>query len=92
MLLDPRPGAMSYRKINKPDPTAEADLLEAQANSFVNACRNAETPAPYLEDHILLSHLDWAIHMPSPQDWLLWCVKCKVMLFDASKYFPHNFY
>jgi len=87
VLLDPRPGAMSYQKINEPDPTAETDLLEAQANYFVNACRNAETPAPCLEDHILLSHLDWAIHMPSSQDWPLWHVKCKVMVFDASKYF-----
>ena len=87
MLLDPQPGAMSYWKINKPDPTTEANLLEAQANYFVNACRNAETPTPCLEDYILLSHLDRAIRMPSPQDWLLWHVKCKVMLFDAFKYF-----
>jgi len=71
VLLDPWPGAMCYQKINEPDPTAEADLLEAHANYFVNACRNAETPAPQLEDHILLSHLDQAICMPSPQDWLL---------------------
>jgi len=71
VLLEPRPGAMSYWKIDKPDPIAEADLLEAQANFFVNACRNAETPAPCLEDYILLSHLDRAIHMPSPQDWPL---------------------
>jgi len=54
VLLEPRPGAMSYWKIDELDPTAEADLLEAQANFFVNACRNAETPAPCLEDHILL--------------------------------------
>ena len=78
---------MSYWKIDELDPTAEADLLEAQANYFVNTCRNAETPAPRLEDHIFLSHLDRAIRMPSPQDWGLWCVKCKVMVFDASKYF-----
>jgi hypothetical protein len=87
VLLDPRPSALSYRKIDEPDPTAEADLLEAQANYFVNACRNAETPAPCLEDHILLSHLDRAIRMPSPQDWPLWRVKCKVMVFYGSKYF-----
>ena len=87
MLLDPWPGAMSYQKINEPDPTAEANLLEAQANYFVNACCNAETHTPYLENHILLSHLDWAICMLSPQDWPLWHVKCKVMVFDASKYF-----
>jgi len=62
---------MSYQKIDEPDPTTEADLLEAQANFFVNACRNAETPAPCLKDHILLSHLDRAIRMPSPQDWPL---------------------
>jgi hypothetical protein len=78
VLLNPRPGAMSYRKIDEPDPTAEAELLEAQANYFVNACRNAETPAPHLEDHIILSHLDRVICMPSPQDWGLWHVKCKV--------------
>ena len=87
MLFEPRPGAMSYRKIDKPDPTAEADLLEAQANFFVNACRNAETPAPCLEDHILLSHLDRAIRMPSPQDWPSWRIKCKVMVLDASNDF-----
>jgi hypothetical protein len=78
---------MSYRKIDEPDPTAEADLLEAQANYFVSACRNAETPALRLEDLILLSHLDQAIRMPSPEDWGLWRVKCKVMVFHASKYF-----
>ena len=78
---------MSYQKINEPDPTTKADLLEAQANYFVNACCNAETPTPHLEDHILLSHLDQAICMPSPQDWPLRCVKCKVMVFDTSKYF-----
>jgi len=87
MLLEPRPGAMSYQKIDEPDPTAEADLLEAQANFFVNACCNAETPTPCLEDYILLSHLDWAICMPSPQDWPLWCIKCKVMVLDASNDF-----
>jgi len=69
--LESRPGAMSYRKIDEPDSTAEANLLEAQANFFVNTCRNAETPTPCLEDHILLSHLDRAICMPSPQDWPL---------------------
>ena len=78
---------MSYQNINKPDPTTEADLLEAQANYFVNACCNVQTPAPRLEDHVLLSHLDWAIHMPSLQDWPLEHVKCKVMVFDTSKYF-----
>jgi len=78
---------MSYQKIDEPDPTAEADLLEAQANFFVNACRNAEIPAPCLEDHILLSHLDRAIHMPSPQDWPLWRIKYKVMVLDASNDF-----
>jgi len=79
---------MSYRSIDEPDPTAEADLLEAQANFFVNACHNAETPAPWLEDHVLLSHLDREIHMPSPQDWGLWRVKCKVIIvFDTSEYF-----
>jgi hypothetical protein len=87
VLLDPRPGAISYRNIDEPDPTAEADLLEAQAKYFVNACRNAETPTPRLEDHILLSHLDRAIRMPSPQDWGLWHVKCKVIVFDTSNYF-----
>jgi len=87
VLLEPRPGAMSYRKIDEPDPTAEADLLEAQANFFVNACCNAETPTPCLEDHILLSHLDQAIHMPSPQDWPLWHIKCKVIVLDASNDF-----
>jgi len=78
---------MSYQKIDEPDPTAEADLLEAQANFFVNACRNAETPASCLEDHILLSHSDQAICMPSPQDWPLWCIKCKVIVLDASNDF-----
>jgi len=87
VLLEPRPGTMSYRKIDEPDPTAEADLLEAQANFFVNACHNAETPAPCLEDHILLSHLDRAICMPSPQDWPLWRIKCKVMVLDSSNDF-----
>jgi len=85
--LEPWPGAMSYRKINESDPTTEANLLEAQANFFVNACCNAETPAPCLEDYILLSHLDQAICMPSPQDWPLWCIKCKVMALDASNDF-----
>jgi len=85
--LEPRPGAMSYQKIDEPDPTAEADLLEAQANFFINACRNAETPAPCLEDYILLSHLDQAICMPSPQDWPLWHIKCKVIVLDASNDF-----
>jgi len=78
---------MSYRKIDEPDPTAEAGLLEAQANFFINACRNAKTPTPCLEDHILLSHLDWAICMPSPQGWPLWRIKCKVMVLDASNDF-----
>ena len=78
---------MSYQKIDELDPTTEADLLEAQANYFVNTCHNAKTPTPCLEDHIFLSHLDRAIRMPSPQDWGLWHVKCKVMVFDASKYF-----
>jgi len=87
VLLEPQPGAMSYRKIDEPDPTTDANLLEAQANFFVNACRNAETPAPCLEDHILLSHLDRAIRMPSPQDWPLWRIKCKVMILDASNDF-----
>ena len=78
---------MSYRNIDEPDPTTEADLLEAQANYFVNACHNAQTPTPRLEDHVLLSHLDRAIRMPSPQDWGLWRVKCKVMIFHISKSF-----
>ena len=78
---------MSYQNIDEPDPTAEADLLEAQANYFVNTCRNAQTPTPRLEDHVLLSHLDQAIRMPSPQDWGLWHVKCKVMIFHISKSF-----
>ena len=83
MLLDSWPGAMSYQNINEPDPTIEANLLEAQANYFVNACRNVQTPTPCLEDHVLLSHLDWAIRMPSLQDWPLRHVKCKVMVFDT---------
>ena len=78
---------MPYQNIDEPDPTAEADLLEAQANYFVNACRNVQTPALHLEDHVLLSHLDQAICKPSLQDWPLWHVKCKVMVFDTSKYF-----
>ena len=80
---------MFYQNIDEPDPTAEANLLEAQANYFVNACCNVQTPAPRLEDHVLLSHLDQAICMPSLQDWPLRCVKCKVMI--PPNIFSHNF-